>query len=192
MKSGKHTARSIAEKYLARVDQIDKQGPAINSIIELNPDALAIADSLDKERKEKGMRGPLHGIPVMIKDNIDTADKMMTTAGSLALLGSRPSKDSTVAQKLREAGAVILAKDESQRMGQYSFRPFHQRLERPRRPDQESLRPRPQPLRLEFWLGRRRLGQSVRSSHRHGNRRFDRLPLFEQRPRRHQAHRRPG
>jgi amidase len=110
MKSGKHTARSIAEKYLARVDQIDKQGPAINSIIELNPDALAIADSLDKERKEKGMRGPLHGIPVMIKDNIDTADKMMTTAGSLALLGSRPSKDSTVAQKLREAGAVILAK----------------------------------------------------------------------------------
>jgi amidase len=110
MKSGKHTARSIAEKYLARIDQIDKQGPAINSIIELNPDALAIADSLDKERKEKGMRGPLHGIPVMIKDNIDTADKMMTTAGSLALLGSRPSKDSTVAQKLREAGAVILAK----------------------------------------------------------------------------------
>jgi amidase len=110
MKSGKHTARSIAEKYLARIDQIDKQGPAINSIIELNPDALAIADSLDKERKEKGMRGPLHGIPVMIKDNIDTADKMMTTAGSLALLGSRPSKDSIVAQKLREAGAVILAK----------------------------------------------------------------------------------
>ncbi len=110
MKSGKHTARSIAEKYLARIDQIDKQGPAINSIIELNPDALAIADALDKERKDKGVRGPLHGVPVLIKDNIDTADKMMTTAGSLALLGSRPSKDSTVAQKLREAGAVILGK----------------------------------------------------------------------------------
>ena len=110
MKSGKYTARSIAEKYLARIDQIDKQGPAINAVIELNPDALAIADGLDKERKEKGVRGPLHGIPVLIKDNIDTADKMMTTAGSLALLGSKPSKDSTVAQKLREAGAVILGK----------------------------------------------------------------------------------
>jgi amidase len=110
MKSGKHTARSIADKYLARIDQIDKQGPAINSIIELNPDALAIADALDKERKDKGVRGPLHGVPMLIKDNIDTADKMMTTAGSLALLGSRPSKDSTVAQKLREAGAVILGK----------------------------------------------------------------------------------
>ena len=110
MKSGKYSARSVAEKYLARIDQIDKQGPAINSIIELNPDALAIADGLDKERKDKGVRGPLHGVPVLIKDNIDTADKMMTTAGSLALLGSRPSKDSTVAQKLREAGAVILGK----------------------------------------------------------------------------------
>ena len=110
MKSGKHTARSIAESYLERISQIDKQGPAINSVIELNPDALAIAEALDKERKDKGARGPLHGIPVLIKDNIDTADKMTTTAGSLAMLGSRPSKDSTVAQKLREAGAVILGK----------------------------------------------------------------------------------
>jgi amidase len=110
MKSGKFTARSITEKYLARIEQIDKQGPAINSIIELNPDALAIADGLDQERKDKGPRGPLHGIPVLIKDNLDTADKMMTTAGSLALLGSKPLKDSTVAQKLREAGAVILGK----------------------------------------------------------------------------------
>jgi amidase len=110
MKSSKYTARSITEKYLARIGQIDKQGPAINSVIELNPDALSIADALDKERKDKGVRGPLHGIPVLIKDNIDTADKMMTTAGSLALWGSRPSKDATVAQKLREAGAVIVGK----------------------------------------------------------------------------------
>jgi amidase len=110
MKSGKHTARSIAESYLERISQIDKQGPAINSVIELNPDALAIAEVLDKERKDKGARGPLHGIPVLVKDNIDTADKMMTTAGSLAMLGSRPSKDSAVAQKLRDAGAVILGK----------------------------------------------------------------------------------
>ena len=110
MTSGKYSARSIAEKYLARIDQVDKQGPALNSVIELNPDALAIAEALDKERKDKGLRGPLHGIPVMIKDNIDTADRMMTTAGSLALVGAKPPKDSIVAQKLREAGAVILAK----------------------------------------------------------------------------------
>jgi amidase len=110
MKSGKCTARSIAEKYLARIDQIDKHGPALNSVIEVNPDALAIAEALDKERKDKGPRGPLHGIPVLIKDNIDTADGMMTTAGSLALVGSKPPKDSIVAQKLREAGAVIIGK----------------------------------------------------------------------------------
>ena len=84
-------------------------GPAINSVIEVNPDAVAIAKALDKERKQKDIRGPLHGIPVLIKDNIDTADRMMTTAGSLALVGS-PPKDSFVAQKLREAGAVILGK----------------------------------------------------------------------------------
>jgi amidase len=110
MKSGKYTSRSITEKYLARIDAIDKQGPALNAIIELNPDALSIADAMDKERKDKGPRGPLHGVPILIKDNINTADKMMTTAGSLALLGSRAPKDSTVAQKLRDAGAVILGK----------------------------------------------------------------------------------
>jgi amidase len=110
MKSGKFTARSLVEKYSARIDAIDKHGPAVNSIIEMNPDALSIADALDQEHKAKGPRGPLHGIPVIIKDNIDTADKMMTTAGSLALLGSRPAKDSFVAQRLRAAGAVILGK----------------------------------------------------------------------------------
>jgi amidase len=110
MKSGKFTARSLVEKYSARVAEIDKQGPAINSVIELNPDALAIAETLDQERKTKGARGPLHGVPVLIKDNIDTADRMMTTAGSLALVGSKPPRDSFVAQKLRAAGAVILGK----------------------------------------------------------------------------------
>jgi amidase len=110
MKSGKFTARSLVEKYSARISEIDKQGPAINSIIELNPDALSIADALDAERKAKGPRGPMHGIPVLIKDNIDTADRMMTTAGSLALVGSKPQQDSYVAQKLRSAGAVILGK----------------------------------------------------------------------------------
>jgi amidase len=110
MKSGRFTARSLVEKYSARIEEIDKQGPAVNSIIEMNPDALSIAERLDEERKAEGPRGPMHGIPVLIKDNIDTADRMMTTAGSLALLGSRPARDSWVAQRLRSAGAVILGK----------------------------------------------------------------------------------
>jgi len=110
MKSGKYTARSIAEKYLARIESLDKQGPAINTVIEINPDALALADAMDKERTARKVRGPLHGIPILIKDNIDTADRMMTTAGSLALVGWRPPQDSGVVQKLRAAGAVILGK----------------------------------------------------------------------------------
>ena len=108
--SGKLTARSIADKYLARIDAVDKHGPAVNSVIELNPDALAMADALDRERQAQGPRGPLHGIPVLIKDNIATRDRMQTTAGSLALVGSVPPKDAFVAKRLREAGAVILGK----------------------------------------------------------------------------------
>jgi len=110
MKSGKYTARSITRMYLDRIDEIDKHGPAINSVIELNPDALAIADTLDNERKAGRVRGPLHGVPVLIKDNIDTHDRMTTTAGSLALGGSIPLQDSFVASKLRDAGAVIIGK----------------------------------------------------------------------------------
>jgi amidase len=110
LKSGKYTVQSIAKEYIKRINEIDKKGPAINSIIELNPDALKIADELDKELKEKGPRSLLHGIPVLIKDNIDTADGMQTTAGSLALFGSKPQKDSFVAQQLRKAGALILGK----------------------------------------------------------------------------------
>jgi amidase len=110
MASGKYSAYSITEKYLWRIEEIDKRGPALASVIEINPEAPAIATALDNERKAGKVRGPLHGIPVLIKDNIDTTDRMQTTAGSLALLGSRPSRDSFVAQKLREAGAVILGK----------------------------------------------------------------------------------
>ena len=110
MNSGKLTAHSITRKYLDRIAAIDKKGPTLNSIIELNADALKIADELDKERKAKGPRGPMHGIPVLIKDNIDTADRMSTTAGSLALVGSKPPADSFLVQRLRAAGAVILGK----------------------------------------------------------------------------------
>jgi amidase len=110
MKSGKYSARSLAERYLARIESIDRNGPALNSIIETNPDALDIAETLDKERKANGPRGPLHGIPLFIKDNIDTADRMATTAGSLALVGARPHEDAFLVRRLREAGAVILGK----------------------------------------------------------------------------------
>ena len=108
--SGQYSSRSLAEKYLARIQEIDKAGPMVNTVIELNPEALQIADALEQERKAKGPRGPLHGIPVLIKDNIDTGDRMNTTAGSLALLGARPANDAFVAARLRTAGAVILGK----------------------------------------------------------------------------------
>ena len=110
MKSGEISAQTLTAVYLTRIDEVDKTGPRLNSVIEVNPDAVAIAEELDKERKEKGPRGPMHGIPVLIKDNIETADRMQTTAGSLALVGSRPAQDSGVARRLREAGAVILGK----------------------------------------------------------------------------------
>jgi amidase len=108
--SGKWSARAIAEAYLHRIEQMDRQGPTLRSVIETNPDALAIAEELDRERRAGKVRGPMHGIPVLVKDNIDTHDRMTTTAGSLALEGSIPPADSGVAAKLREAGAVLLGK----------------------------------------------------------------------------------
>src|SRR6185437_6158294 len=110
IQSGKASAVSITQKYLDRIAALDKVGPAITAVIELNPDALSIARELDAERKNKGPRGPLHGVPVMVKDNLDTHDRMMTTAGSLALQGSIAPRDSFVVRKLREAGAVLLGK----------------------------------------------------------------------------------
>jgi amidase len=110
MGSGRRTARSIAETYLARIEAVDKNGPAINSVIEVNPDAIGIADERDAERKAGRIRGPLHGIPVLIKDNIDTADRMRTSAGSLALGSSIAARDAFIVTRLREAGAVILGK----------------------------------------------------------------------------------
>ncbi|HXD16225.1 MAG TPA: amidase [Vicinamibacterales bacterium] len=108
--AGRRTARQIAEQYLSRIEALDRRGPSLNAIIELNPDALAIADALDAERRTSGLRGPLHGIPVLVKDNIDTADRMSTTAGSLALEGSIAARDAFVVERLRAAGAVILGK----------------------------------------------------------------------------------
>ena len=110
LQRGSETSQSLVRQYLARIDAIDQRGPAINSVIELNPDALATAAQLDGERKAGKVRGPLHGVPVLIKDNIDTADKMHTSAGSLALAANIVARDSWVAERLRAAGAVILGK----------------------------------------------------------------------------------
>jgi amidase len=107
---GEASAVSLVKKYQARIEAIDRHGPRLNAVIELNPDALAIAAALDKERRSQGPRGLLHGVPVLIKDNIDTHDRMTTTAGSLALAGSIPPRDSFVAARLRAAGAVLLGK----------------------------------------------------------------------------------
>ena len=107
MASGARTSRAITAAYLARIHAID---PLIHAVIEVNPDALAIADALDAERKAGKVRGPLHGIPVVVKDNLDTADRMQTTAGSLALVGAKPVRDSAVVARLRAAGAVLLGK----------------------------------------------------------------------------------
>jgi amidase len=110
MQSKEYTSRSITELYLKRIDAVDKNGPKLNSVIELNPDALAIADAMDKERTAGKVRGPLHGIPVLVKDNISTGDKMHTTAGALAIADNIMKQDAFIIQRLREAGAVLLGK----------------------------------------------------------------------------------
>jgi amidase len=110
MATRRRTARSITQQYIERIDALDKKGPALHHVLEVNPDALAIADALDRERAAGRTRGPLHGIPILLKDNIDTADRMTTTAGSLALEGSIALRDAFIAKKLRDAGAILLGK----------------------------------------------------------------------------------
>ena len=107
---GGYTSRRLCQDYLARIAALDKAGPRLNALIELNPDALTIADTLDKERKAGKLRGPLHGIPILLKDNIDTGDKLQTTAGALAMTGHHAAQDAHVAKQLRAAGAIILGK----------------------------------------------------------------------------------
>ncbi|MBD3662229.1 MAG: amidase, partial [Arenibacter algicola] len=109
-KDGTYTVKGVVEAYLKRIEEIDRSGPTLNSIIQINPDAIKNAEQLDLEMAQGNIRGPLHGIPILLKDNIDTHDKMATTAGSRALLNSYPLQDSHVAKQLKEAGALILGK----------------------------------------------------------------------------------
>jgi amidase len=108
--TGELTTRRLAELYLARIESVDKGGPRLNSVIELNPDAMQLADTLDEERRHGKLRGRLHGVPILLKDNIDTADRMQTTAGSLALEGNHAARDAGIVERLRNAGALILGK----------------------------------------------------------------------------------
>ncbi len=110
MAAGRTSAVELVDAYLARIEAIDQHGPELRAVVEVNPEARTIAEALDRERKERGVRGPLHGIPIVLKENVGTADQMETTAGSLALIGARPKKDAHVAARLRAAGAVILGK----------------------------------------------------------------------------------
>src|SRR6266699_873751 len=141
MASGQLTARQLAEMYLERIQALDRSGPTLNSILEVNPDALEIADALDQERQAGGSRGPLHGIPLLLKDNIATADHMQTTAGSLALLGSRPPRDAFGVGKL-------------------SLNRLVEWLERARWAGTQSICPRPHPLRLKLGISGSRSGES--------------------------------
>ena len=192
MAAGRMTARDVTEAYLARIEALDRRGPTLRSVIEVNPEALDVAQALDRERGSAASRGPLHGIPILLKDNIDTADRMTTTAGSLALSGSVPPEDSTVASRLRDAGCGAPGQGQSQRMGQLPVDTIVQWLERPGRPMPEPVRARSQPLWIELRLGRRGLRQPCRRGDWHRDRRLDRVPVVSQRHRRHQAHCRTG
>ena len=136
--SGRRTARQITSAYLARIEALDRSGPALHSVIELNPDALSIADALDAERVAGHLRGPLHGIPVLIKDNIDTADRMMTTAGSLALEGSIAARDAVHRRADARRRSGDSWQNQHERVGELPVDPLDERLERPRRPGEES------------------------------------------------------
>ena len=137
MASGEISSRSLTEAYLQRIDEIDdaKKLPGLNAVIEVNPDALAIVAKLDEEHKSKGVRGPMHGIPVLIKDNIDTADRMQTTAGSLALGGIETVSGFDGCEKVARGRGGDSWQDQSQRVGEYALQPLQQRMERSRRAD---------------------------------------------------------
>ena len=191
MQSGARTSVAIAQRYLARMDAIDRAGPAINSIIERNPDALAIAEALDRERRDKGPRGPLHGIPVVLKDNIDTADRMRTSAGRLRSRRSIAARDAFIVERLRAAGCVILAKTNLSEWANFRGKRSTSGWSAPRRADAQPVRARSQHQRVELGLGRGNHGQPLRRCRRHRNRRLDREPVVDLRTGRHQAHGRP-
>ena len=192
MAAGRYTSRRLVDLYSERIAALDRTGPTLRAVIELNPDARAIADRLDAERRAGRVRGPLHGIPVLIKDNIDTADAMMTTAGSLALEGSIAARDAFLVTRLREAGAVILGKTNLSEWANFRSSQFDERLERTRRAGEEPVRARSEPVRLELRQRYRGRCQPCGDRRRHRDRWVDRVSVGRRRPGRDQADRRPG
>ena len=192
MAEGRATSERIVRDCLARIEAIDRHGPRLRSVIELNPEAIAIAKALDGERKAGRVRGPLHGVPVLLKDNIATGDRMSTTAGSLALDGVRAPRDAHIVKRLRDAGAVILGKTNLSEWANIRSTRSIERLERARRPDAQPVRARSQHQRIELGLGRGGRGEPGAARRRHRDRRLDRLAGVDLRPRRPQAHRRPA
>ncbi len=189
MEKGEMSAEAITRAYLERIDRLDGE---LNAVIATNPDAVAQARALDEERRENRVRGPLHGIPILLKDNIESRDPMPTTAGSLALAGNVTGRDAFFVARLREAGVVILGKTNLSEWANFRSERILQRLERSRRPDEQPLRSDPQPLRLELGIRGRRRGQPRRGRDRHRDQRLDRLSRHRQRRGRNQADRRPG
>jgi amidase len=163
VEEGVVSARSLAEAYLERIEQLDG---SLASVVEVNPEALDIADTMDRERREGLVRGPLHGIPVMVKDNIATADRMRTTAGSLAMRDARPSRDAAVVHRLREAGAVLLAKTNLSEWANFRSERSSSGWSAVGGQCHNPSRARPQPVRVEFGLGRRGGGEPVRRGDR--------------------------
>jgi hypothetical protein len=187
MTAGRLSSRRLTRAYLRRIRQIDLSGIKLNSVIEVNPDALEIAAALDAERRRGHLRGPLHGIPILVKDNFATRDKMETTAGSLALVGAEVPRDAFVARRLRRAGAVILGKTNLSEWANFRSTQSSSGCAGPSRPVPMPLRPRPQPLWFQLRVGRRPGRQPGRGRPGDRDRRVDRLPVVEQQPGRDQA-----
>ena len=188
MASGRRSAVEITQLYLDRIAAVDGEGPKLRAIIETNPDALDIARQLDEEGAGGSLRGPLHGIPIVVKDNIDTADRMTTTAGSYALEGHVAAQDSHVAAQLRKAGAIILAKSNLSEWGELPLHAVDVGMEWSRRPVRERVCGRSKPVRLVRGVGCGHLGQPVRRLNRYRDQRLDRVPILPQRRRRPEAH----
>lgn len=179
MARGDLTSRALVGQYVARIEALDRAGPTLRSIVELNPDAMAIAAALDEERRVRGPRGPLHGIPVVVKDNIDTGDNMQTTAGSLALLGAPARKDADVVARLREAGGVLLGKTNLSEWANCRSSRSVSGWSAPRRADEKPICARPEHQRIEFRFRRSRGREPGRHRHRDGDRRLDHQPVID-------------
>jgi hypothetical protein len=175
MTSGQISSKQLTQIYLERIEAYDRNGPKLHSVIETNPDALKIAEALDHERRSQGARGPLHGIPILVKDNIDTADRMHTSAGSLAMAKSIAPRDSTVAARLRAAGAVLLGKANMTEWANFM-----------------TVATRVGHWWLEFRLGHCHRRQPLRGCHWHRNLGFDSQPVKSKQLGGHQADCRSG